>query len=109
MSRQGATRAVKGGQALGGANLVLCTRFQDFVWGIRATIEVVLWLGGLELAMSEASPRGSLFDHSPMAPPIVHLVRVPIAAGYLLGPGTLEKGGCGLSRPGGISDFGFRV
>ena len=57
--------------------------------------------------MGEASPRGSLFDHSPMAPPIVHPVKVSITAEYLLGPGTLVKGGYGLSRPGGY--LGFRV
>ena len=53
-----------------------------------------------QLVMREASLRGSLFDHSPMAPPIVHPVKVSVTAGYLLGPGTLEKGGYGLSRPG---------
>ena len=42
-----------------------------------------------------------------MAPPIVHPVKVSITAGYLLGPGTREKGGYGLSRPGG--NLGFRV
>ena len=67
-----------------------------------------------QLARGEASPRGSLFDHSPMAPPIVHAVKVSVTAGYLLGPGTLEKGGYGPSRPGGNLGFwvlglGFRV
>ena len=57
--------------------------------------------------MAKASPRRSLFDHSPMAPPIVHPVKVSITAGHLLHPGTLEKGGYGLSRPGG--NLGFRV
>ena len=55
----------------------------------------------------KASPRGSLFDHSPMAPPIVRPVKVSVTAGYLLGPGTLVKGGYGRSRPGG--NLGFRV
>ena len=53
-----------------------------------------------QLVMCEASLRGSLFDHFPMAPPIVHPVKVSITAGYLLGPATLEKGGY---------DLGFRV
>ena len=58
------------------------------------------WVAQRQLAMGEARSRGSLFDHSPMAPPIVHPVK-SMAAGYLLGPGTLVKGGYGLSRPGG--------
>ena len=37
----------------------------------------------------------------------LHPVKVSITAGYLLGSGTLEKGGHGLSRPGG--NLGFRV
>ena len=57
----------------------------------------------------KASLTGSLFDHSPMAPPIVHPVKVSITAGYLLGPGTLDKGGDGLSRPGGNLGLGFRI
>ena len=36
-----------------------------------------------------------------------HPTKVSVTAGYLLGPGTLEKGGYGLSRPGG--NLGFRV
>ena len=50
---------------------------------------------------------GAVFDHSPMAPPIVHPVKVCLAAGVVLGPGTLVKGGYGLSRPGGNLGLGF--
>ena len=42
---------------------------------------------------------GAVFDHSPIAPPIVHPVKVCLAA--------VVKGGYGLSRPGG--NLGFRV
>ena len=52
--------------------------------------------------------RGSIFNHSPMAPPIVHPVKVSITAGYLLGPGTLKKGGYGLSRECRVEGLGFR-
>ena len=72
-------------------------KFQD----VRADVQRVSG------ALGEASPSSSLFDHSPMAPPIVHPVKVSITAGYVLGPGTLEKGGYGLSRPGG--NLGFRL
>ena len=47
---------------------------------------------------------GAVFDH--VAPPIVLPVKVCLAAGIVLGPGTLEKGGYGLSRPGGNLGFG---
>ena len=59
------------------------------------------------MVLKQGSAQGAEFDHSPMAPPIVYPVKVFITAGYLLGPGTLEKGGYGLSRPGG--NLGFRV
>ena len=45
-----------------------------------------------------------------MAPPIVHPVRCVSLPGIVLGPGTLVKGGYGLSRPGGnLGLLGFRV
>ena len=50
---------------------------------------------------------GALFDHSPMAPPIVHPEKCVSLPGIVLGPGTLVKGGYGLSRPGG--NLGLRV
>ena len=59
------------------------------------------------MVLKQGSALGAVFDHSPMSPPFVHPVQVYLAAGYNSGPGTLEKGGYGLSRPGG--NLGFRV
>ena len=67
--------------------------FRIFGSGFRAACRL-----NVRVLVARRALGGSLFDHSPMAPPIVHPVKVCITAGYLVGPGNLEKGGYGLSR-----------
>ena len=52
-----------------------------------------------------AQARGLNSTTSLVAPPIVHPAKCELP-GEVLCPGTLEKSGYGLSRPGGDSDFG---
>ena len=49
-------------------------------------------MGATQGAQWHGSALGAEFDHSPMAPPIVHPSNGVNPAKRCLGPGTLEKG-----------------
>ena len=67
-------------------------------------------MGATQVAQWHGSALGAEFDHSPMAPPIVHPSNGVNHCGRPLGPGTLDPGGYGLSRPGWeFRGLGFRV
>ena len=44
------------------------------------------------MVLKQGSAQGAEFDHSPMAPPIVHPVKVYLAAGYHSGSRHPSKG-----------------
>ena len=67
------------------------------------------WVAQRKLAMGEAlhleaqpSPRGCI---RPLSNGTTHFHPVSRCPGMVLGPGTLVKGGYGLSRPGGNLGF----
>ena len=59
-------------------------------------------MGATQVAQWHGSALGAEFDHSPMAPPIVHPVMVSITAGRPLGPGGTAQAGLG-------GNLGYRV